>query len=77
MFYADTLFANIKSVQGFTCANMIGNGCGFTKFWPMVSKADLHESLRNFVQNVGIMDHLVIDGDPTMAFKGWRDAICD
>jgi hypothetical protein len=39
-YYADTLFMNKTSVQGFTCAYVIGNGLGFTKFWPMVSKAD-------------------------------------
>ena len=32
-YYADTLFMNKTSVQGFTCANVIGNGLGFTKFW--------------------------------------------
>ena len=46
---------NAKSVQGFTCDSAIGNGLGFTKFWPMVSKADSYESLQYFVQDVGIV----------------------
>ena len=54
-YYADTLFMNTKSVRGFTCANVIGNGLSCTKFWPMVSKADSHESLHHFFQDVGIM----------------------
>ena len=54
---------------------MIGNGLGFTKFWPMVSKADSYESLWHFVQDVGIMEQLVTDGDPTMAYKAWKDMI--
>ena len=66
---------NKTSVRGFTCANVIGNGLGFTKFWPMVSKADSYESLWHFVQDIGIMERLVTDGDPTMAYKAWKDTI--
>ena len=68
-YYADTLFMNKTSVQGFTCANVIGNGLGLTKFWSMVSNADSYELLWHFVQDIGIMEHLVTDGDPTMAYK--------
>ena len=55
--YADTLFFNLKSVRGFNCAHVIGNGIGFTRFYPMVSKADAHLSLKTFIQDVGIMEH--------------------
>ena len=68
-YYADTLFMNKTSVQGFTCANVIGNGLGFTKFWPMVSKADSYESLWHFVQDIGIMEQMVTDGDPQWLTK--------
>ena len=74
-YYADTLFMNKTSLQGFTCAYVIGNGLGFTKFWPMVSKADSYESLWHYVQDVGIMEQFVTDGDPTMAYKAWNDTI--
>ena len=73
--YADTLFFNLKSVRGFNCAHVIGNGLGFTRFFPMVSKADAHLSLKAFIQDVGIMEHLVVDGDPTMAYKEWKKTI--
>jgi hypothetical protein len=66
---------NKAAVQGFACANVIGNGLGFTKFWPMVFKANSYESLRHFVQDVGIMEQLVTDGDPTMAYEAWKDTI--
>ena len=39
----------------------------------MVSKADLYESLCHFVQDIGSMEQLVTDGDPTMAYKLWKD----
>ena len=41
----------------------------------MVSKADSYESLWHFVQDVGIMEQLATDGDPTMAYKAWKDTI--
>ena len=41
----------------------------------MVSKADSYESLWHFVQDIGIMEQLVTDGDPTMAYKAWNDTI--
>jgi hypothetical protein len=71
-YYADTLFMNKTSIWGFTCANVIGNGLGFTKFWQMISNADSYESLWHFVQDIGIMEQLVTDGDPTMAYKAWK-----
>jgi hypothetical protein len=73
--YADTLFMNKASIWGFICTYVIGNGLGFTRFWPMVSKADSYESLWYFVQDIGIMEQLVADGDPTMAYKAWKDTI--
>ena len=53
-YYADTLFMNITSVQGFTCANVIGNGLGFTKFWPIVL---LHQEcvLQSLFQSPNVM----------------------
>ena len=33
----------------------------------MESKADAHLSLNGFIKQHGIMENLVVDGDPTMA----------
>ena len=74
-YYANTLFLNTKSARGFRCANVIGDGVGFTKFWPMVSKADSHESLQHFVQDVGILEQFVTDSDHTMTYKAWKAKI--
>lgn len=32
------------------CAHVIGNGIGFTRFYPLVSKADTHLSLKTSVR---------------------------
>lgn len=72
-YYADTTSFTTKSVRGFKCALLIcKNGLGFARFVPLESKADAHLSLNSFIQNYGVMEHLVVDNDPTMAFKEWR-----
>ena len=40
--YANTLFYTTKSIRGFKCAHLIGNGLGFSRFMPLKSKADPH-----------------------------------
>ena len=40
----------------------------------MVSKADSNESLWHFVQDIGIMDQLVTDGDPQWLTKWQSDS---
>ena len=67
--YADTLFFSVKSIRSFKCAHLIGNGMGFSRFTPMESKADAHLSLNGFIKQHGIIENLVVDGDPTMAYK--------
>ncbi|KAI2501496.1 hypothetical protein MHU86_12941 [Fragilaria crotonensis] len=72
-FYADTLFFTVKSVRGFKCAHLIGNGLGFARFMPMELKSDAHLSLTSFIQQHGVMENLIVDNDPTMAYKEWRE----
>ena len=57
------------------CAHLIGNGMGYSKFVPMESKSDAHLSLDSFIKSHGIMENLVVDGDPTMAYKDWKRTI--
>jgi hypothetical protein len=74
-YYADTLFFSTKSARGFKCAHLIGNGLGFTRFTPMELKADAYLSLTNFIKEDGIMENLVVDNDPTMAYKQWKQTV--
>jgi hypothetical protein len=41
----------------------------------MESKADAHLSLTNFIKEDGIMENLVVDNDPTMAYKQWKQTV--
>jgi hypothetical protein len=74
-FYADTLFFTAKSIRGFKCAHLIGNGLGFSRFMPMELKSDAHLSLTSFIQQHGVMENLIVDNDPTMAYKEWRKTV--
>ena len=38
MFYADTMMSNVKSIRSFEYVHLIGNGRGFSKFYPMTAK---------------------------------------
>ena len=62
VFYMDTLFSKVKSLAGFTCAQLITNGT-FTRVYPMESKAsaNIANVLQEFVDDVGIPETLVCD----------------
>ena len=62
VFYMDTLFSKVKSISGFTCAQLITNG-SFTRIYPMESKASSHiaRALQEFIDDVGIPETLVCD----------------
>ena len=72
-FHADTMQGSVKSIRGFKYAHLIGNGHGFSKFYPMVTKNETVQSLDDFVATHGIMDRLITDGDATMeSSKAWK-----
>ena len=61
-FYMDTLSSKVKSLGGYTCAQLITNGT-FTKVYSMESKASSNNAraLVEFIDNVGVLDSLVCD----------------
>jgi hypothetical protein len=60
--YMDTLFSKVKSLSGFTCAQLITNG-SVTRVYPMQSKASANIAtvLQEFIDDVGITETLVCD----------------
>ena len=62
VFYMDTLFSKVKSISGFTCAQLTTNG-SFTRVYPMESKAssNIATVLQEFIDDVGIPETLVCD----------------
>ena len=61
-FYMDTLFSKVKSLNGYTCAQLITNGT-FTRIYPMESKAsrNIAQVLTEFADDVGIPGTLICD----------------
>lgn len=61
-FYMDTLFSKVKSIAGFTCAQLFTNG-SFTRVYPMESKSgtNIAAALNEFIDDVGIPDTLICD----------------
>jgi len=60
--YTDTMFAKLKSVRGFTCAQLFTDGKGFYRLYPMKKKGDAHHALSQFIHDVGIPKNCLVDG---------------
>ena len=67
-FYTDTFKAKVRSVRGYTCAQIYGNKFGYLKSYPMESnnQQDVGNTLSVLIQDVGIMQKLHTDNAPEM-----------
>ena len=62
-FYTDTLFAKVTSLKGNTCAQIfVTNDIGFVRVYPMSSKSQAGEALRDLADDVGIPNEIACDG---------------
>mmetsp|Transcript_8644 Transcript_8644/g.12587 ORF Transcript_8644/g.12587 Transcript_8644/m.12587 type:complete len:434 (-) Transcript_8644:3145-4446(-) len=69
--YTDTLFSKKRSVRGFTCAQLFTDGRKFFRLYPLVSKADAHHALTQFIQDVGIPRNVLVDFAPEERLGEW------
>jgi hypothetical protein len=62
VFYTDTLFSKVKSLNGNVCAQVYTNG-HYTRVFPMASKSskNIAQTLNEFVDDVGILNTLICD----------------
>jgi hypothetical protein len=65
--YTNTAFANVKSIRGMKCSQIWTNSLGFDH--PLEAKRDMHQSLTQFIQDVGI-PNLVISDDSNAQVAG-------
>ena len=49
-------------MRGETCTQVTTNGKGFSHFHPILRKGNAHEALAVFINEYGVMEHLVTDG---------------
>ena len=63
-FATDTLFADIRSLNSHTCAQVYSHKCGFSVCYPMddATGSSIGYSLSDFCNDFGIPSHLTFDG---------------
>jgi hypothetical protein len=62
VFYTDTLFSKVKSLNGNVCAQLYTNGrCTRVFLMPSKSSEHIAQTLREFVDDVGIPKTLICD----------------
>ncbi len=61
-FYTDTFFSKSTSVSGHKCAQLFTDGNGMVVIYPMRSKASAGTKLTDFAHDIGIPNHLTMDG---------------
>ena len=67
-FFTDTMMAKVRSVRGYTCAQIYGNKFGFIKAYLMENhnKQSVGDTLSLMIQEVGVMQKLHTDNAPEM-----------
>jgi hypothetical protein len=56
------MLAKLKSIRGFTCAQLFTDGKGFYCLYHMKKKGDAHHALSQFIHDVGIPKNCLVDG---------------
>jgi hypothetical protein len=57
-FHTDTFFSSVPSLSNCTIGQMHTNDLHFSKFYPMQTKSQAHETLKSFMQEIGIPSEL-------------------
>jgi len=70
-FYSDTFFSMRKSVNKKSCCQIFVNNVGFYHITPMECESQASEALVEFIQHVGIPNHLHTDGAKTQTLGEW------
>jgi hypothetical protein len=73
--YLDTMFPSMKSIRGYTCAQVFTDGHGFVRVYPLKKKGDAHHALVQFIQDVGIPKSLLTDNAPEEVRGEWRQVV--
>jgi hypothetical protein len=70
--YTDTMFSTVKSSRGNTCGQIYTNDLEWTRFFPMSSKAQTHETLDLLFKRDGVPRALISDGAYKLAKGDFR-----
>ena len=71
--YSDTMFAKVKSVRKFSCAQNWTDGQGYTLFYPMKSKGEAPTTISRMVHDMkAIPEVIVTDGAGEERGRVWQ-----
>jgi Reverse transcriptase (RNA-dependent DNA polymerase) len=71
-FYLDTMFSNLRSTRGNSCAQVFVNDFGFSKLIPMKSKGDAGLALDELFSDIGVPTMLHTDGAKELTGGRWK-----
>jgi hypothetical protein len=74
-FYSDTFFSTRKSITKKSCCQIFVNNVGFYHITPMEKESLANEALVEFIQHVGIPNHLHTDGAKTQTMGEWQKVV--
>ncbi len=66
---SDTMDGRVKSLDGNQYAQVFTNGGFFAEVYPMASKKDAGIALRTFIMDLGVPEHLTVDGSKEQTGK--------
>ena len=75
--YSDTFFLTVDSVQGNKCGQLFTTEFGFCKFVPMKNKSEAGYALQETIREIGIPNHIHMDGAKELTQGKWRDICWD
>jgi len=74
-FYSDTFFATWKSISRKSCCQIFINNIGFYHVTPMERESEASNALVEFIQHVGLPNHLHTDGSKTQTLGERRKVV--
>jgi len=73
--YSDTLFSHVRSVRGYTCAQIFTDGHGFVRVHPIKKKSEAHHALMRFIHEVRVPKNLLTDRAPEEMHGEWGQIV--
>jgi hypothetical protein len=70
LFFTDTMYSMMRSIQGNNCAQVFTNGLGYDLFYPLKKESEVGDALNEVIRSVGVPKELISDGARAEMY-GW------
>jgi len=74
-FYSNTFFSTRKSVTRHSCCQIFVNNVGFYHVTPLECESQASDALLEFIQQVGLPNHLHTDGSKAQTMGEWKNIV--